>query len=618
MRSSQLLARLSVDLLLWFCAPAAFLLLYVQHFAAPAAAVLPHLLVVAVLLLGLAVTRMAMARLIPHEAGARWASAVVISMLLGTMLAYYALVLVGLQSWGRVISWELIASYAPQAGQLADAIGISVPLSAGALVLAYAGLLAGTWLYLRRMDWAGPCARGLSPAVLGVLVFAGYVICAMQAEAFAASPRTRQFEPLSLTFFPGDARHHLRGSSIDELSSRNADRLEEMARVDYAGTPAKPGRKNLVLFVVDALRPDHMGVYGYARDTTPNLSRLARTAIAGKPSVMHATCGDSSCGLLSLASSKFVHEFSRRPFTLQQALQRNGYRVHMLLSGDHVNFYKLREVYGEVDSYFDGSAAERHYMNDDRMLTEQLAALPAWDGVPVMIQFHLMSVHILGKRHAPSDAYAPSGSYAFSLKRERERAVNYYDNGVAQADAMIHALLQTLERKGYLQDTVVAVTADHGESLGEHGLYAHANSVREELLRIPFLLFAYGYRPAPAAVERPAHGSQVDIAPTLLAEMDLPIPRTWSGAALQRGPAARTFDYFQQQREVGLVDRRDPASVWKYWIDSQTGTEYAFNLTADPNERANAIASVALDLKREWRLQVISGVSVAPGESLTE
>ena len=190
---------------------------------------------------------------------------------------------------------------------------------------------------------------------------------------------------------------------------------------------------------------------------------------------------------------------------------------------------------------------------------------PRGTGDPVMIQFHLMSAHLLGSRDPATAKYTPAASYLFLASRgdavdgrPSEQATNYYDNGVLQADAVIREILDALERKGYLQNSVVAITADHGEGLGEHGLYQHANSVHEEVLRIPFILLSYGYRATGAFDGRVA--SQVDIAPTLLAEAGIPLPATWKGRPLQQ-PAARDFLYFQERWEAGVFDLRDPGNL---------------------------------------------------------
>jgi glucan phosphoethanolaminetransferase (alkaline phosphatase superfamily) len=609
------LSGLAMDVVAWHCMPAAFLFAYVDRNLLPADAVGPHLRVVWLVLLGLALFRMVVSLSGISAAAARVVTSLTAAALLALMLSYYVVVLVGLQSWGRVVSWDLITSYGEQVLRLSDTLGIPLPVAVGVAALGYLALLLAVWAYLGHFDWTAFLRRTLSARLFALLLFAGSMVWAIELYGFVAGPPTQQFEPVSLTFNPNEGAWDVQGHAIDGLKVASLDAAEDGARKRYVpGSSAD--RKNVVLIVVDALRPDHMGVYGYGRDTTPNLDRLEKAGMLRKAASVRASCGSSFCGLLSISSSRFLHQFSERAITLQEALKRHGYRIHMILSGNHALFYGLRKAYGEVDTYFDAQE-KRHekrtieYMNDDRLVLERLSRFPSWDGDPVMIQFHLMSAHPLGGRDGGMAKYAPAANYSLVVNRDprtdgrpSERAINYYDNGVLQADAMIRGILETLERKGYLENTVVAITADHGEALGEHGLFQHANSVREEVLRIPFVLLSYGYRPA-KSLEGHKLASQIDIAPTLLAELGMPRPDTWQGAPLQQR-VSRDFLYFQEMWEVGLFDLRDSDNLWKYWTNIKTGEEYAFNLTIDPRERLNGIGKASPEQKRDWRLQLLA------------
>lgn len=150
-----------------------------------------------------------------------------------------------------------------------------------------------------------------------------------------------------------------------------------------------------------------------------------------------------------------------------------------------------------------------------------------------------------------------------------ETAENFYDNGVLDADAVINHLLTLLQPKGYLQNSLVVIKADHGESLCEHGVFTHTNSVREEVLNVPLILIPFGYETAAAA---PVHHypAQVDILPTVLGELGLPVPRTWIGRDLNSAEGL-PLTYFEEHAFAGLIDHRDATHVWKYWIDRQNG-----------------------------------------------
>lgn len=605
----MLLRGLAMDVLAWHCMPAAFLFVYLDRHFLPADAVGPHLRVVWWLLLGLALFRLVVSLSGISAAAARVATSLAASALLALMLSYYVVVLIGLQSWGQVVSWDLITSYGGQVLRLSDALGIPLAVAIGVPALGYLALLFAVWAYHGYLDWTPFLRRAVSAPLFALLLLAGSMVWVIELYSFMAGPPTRESEPVSLTFYPNEGAWDVQGHAVDSLKAVKLDAAENAARNAYVpGSSAD--RKNVVLIVVDALRADHMGIYGYGRDTTPNLDRLEKAGMLRKAASVRASCSSSFCGLLSISSSRFLHQFSERAITLQEALKRHGYRIHMILSGNHALFYGLRKAYGEVDTYFDAHQ-KRTYMNDDRLVLERLSSFPSWDGQPVMIQFHLMSAHPLGGRDSRMAKYAPAANYAFVVNRDpqtdgrpSERAINYYDNGVLQADAMIRGILEILERKGYLENAIVAITADHGEALGEHGLFQHANSVREEVLRIPLLLLSYGYRPT-NPLEGHKLASQIDIAPTLLAELGMPRPDTWQGAPLQQG-VSRDFLYFQELWEVGLFDLRDPGNLWKYWTNIKTGEEYAFNLTLDPRERVNAIGKTSWELKRDWRLQLLA------------
>lgn len=602
-----LIWRLVLDMGFWFLAPVAFLAVYVLHDGAPATSVVPHLRLVLVAFVALTLLRLLFARLISHGAMRRAAASVALSAALAPMLGYYALVLVGMQSWGRVVSWELIESYAPQALQLADALGVGATLAIGIVVVVGVMLFAAVWFYLRRFDWTPDFVRQAPRLAVPALLVLGSALCTRQVLDFIWYPPAARSEPLSLTFFPMEGSWRFHGHAVDRLSAARQDAREDEARAAYVADAARAGR-NLVIIVVDALRADHMGVFGYARDTTPTLSRLERAGLVRKAASMRSSCASSTCGLLSLSSSKFVHQFSARPILLHEVLRRHGYRAHMILSGDHGSFYGLREAYGALDSYYDGQSARMlSYMNDDQLVLDRLAAFPQWDGAPVMLQLHLMSAHILGR----GGKTPPAGLFPPAPGDRSAAIVDNYDFGVRRADAAIGEILRLLQDKGYLSNALVAVTADHGEALGEHGLLNHTNSVREEVLKIPFMLISYGAARLPP-IDRTAFSAQVDIAPTLLSELGFARPSTWVGEPLQQG-ISRRFSFFQQQDYVGLFDHRDPAEVWKYWINTRSGEEFVFNLRLDPHEHTNVLGEIAPARLGEWRVRALPGASLHTG-----
>jgi glucan phosphoethanolaminetransferase (alkaline phosphatase superfamily) len=615
MEVRRIAARVGIDAALWYCIPTFFLLIYVWGYSQPTSALVPHFYVVALPLGALFLARLVIARVAGSSTLTRVASTALTSTLLSMIVTYYALVLIGLESWGGVVTWNVIPVFFQQAPEVADALSIPSVLLACAPLLVYAGIVAASWSWSApKFDWAPPLAGAISSWTLATLIVAGSAIVTVGIYQFSLNPWARLGEPLSLTLFRSGRGQDLEGVSVNPLRATDLDRREEAARKAYS--PAPGAHRNLIVIVVDALRPDHMGIYGYSRDTTPHLARIASEHPTQIVHGVHASCGATACGMTSLFSSKFPQDFSFHPITLQESLRRNGYRVHQVLSGDQTYFYSLREFYGKVDSFYDGNLAHGYSVNDDRLVTDHLATLPDWDGSPTMFQFHLMSAHILRAGDGLSGKFQPAARYVFHDSRDTgavdhvvPSATNFYDNGVLDADGIVATLLQTLQHKGYLSDALVVLTADHGEALGEHGLFHHANSVHEELLRIPLLLISYGYQPSfPAKL--PALPSQVDIAPTILTELGLPRPRTWEGSALQE-PREPGLSYFEQYSYIGLIDRRDPRHEWKYWLDRHSDQDRAFDLATDPHESRDVYATVPAELRKDWRTRVLSPAPVA-------
>ena len=304
--------------------------------------------------------------------------------------------------------------------------------------------------------------------------------------------------------------------------------------------------------------------------------------------------------------------------TLHEVLKKHGYRVHLVFGGDHINFYGIDKIYGPVDSYFDGASQRGRYVNDDRLVIDRLAGFPRWDSKPTMFQFHLMSAHALGERFADTPEFGPGVSYAgvrrgASAEETQLLATNHYDRGVLQADAVISKLLYQLHERGYLDDAVVVITGDHGESLGERGRYSHAHSVWEESLRVPLIVLTFGKARRGSLTARRLI-SQVDVAPSVLHMLGLPQPTTWRGVPIQV-EKARRYIHFQQGQAIGLVDTTSAGGLLKHWVDAHSGEQHTFNLSIDPGEKVDVTDKVPAVLRQQWREELVKHSGALPADA---
>jgi arylsulfatase A-like enzyme len=121
---------------------------------------------------------------------------------------------------------------------------------------------------------------------------------------------------------------------------------------------------------------------------------------------------------------------------------------------------------------------------------------------------------------------------------------------------------------------------------------------------VPFVLLAFG-RAEPGPFGASAVASHVDIAPTLLRGLDMPLPPSWEGQPLQDAAHARIV-YFQQGPNIGLVDSRVPGKLYKHWLNIDDRELFTFDLFQDPGEKQVSSAAVADPLRQEWQRLLLS------------
>jgi choline-sulfatase len=275
------------------------------------------------------------------------------------------------------------------------------------------------------------------------------------------------------------------------------------------GGERSAGGANLLLVTLDTVRADHVGCYGYALAETPALDRLAREGVrfahAAAAAPLTLTSHTSILtGLLPLhhgVRNNGAAGLAAGTPTLATRLAAAGYRTGAFVAAfvlDHrFGLAPGFEVYDdEVNRDPNAGWVLEAERSGDQVVDRALAWLGRDDGRPFFLWVHLYDAH------AP---YRPP-----SPQRERHPG-RPYDGAIAFDDAQVGRLLSEIDRRGWRERTVVAVTADHGESLGEHGEATHGLLLYEPDLAVPLVLRAPGL--APRVVRTPV--GLVDLAPTL-------------------------------------------------------------------------------------------------------
>ena len=591
------------EAIFWLILPSLFVAFYIVKYGFDLQSGVTHIEIITFCSLAIIFFKILLFQSLKSNRDAVFLASIMYGVFFYLLIIYYALVVISLASWGKVITSELLISYIISAKQFLLSIEISFTLVIALLIVSFILITTLCYVVLRRffiIDYPLKRPTNINEKLVSVLIFILFLLSYHVLITRILSPDLSSHEPINLTLYSGknflDSRFYPRSIPYNRDYNIN----EESAKSEYKPNQ-EAKKKNIILIFVDALRLKNLQVYGYNRKTTPYLNHLYETGQLKAVKQAYASCPETSCALSSFLASRYPHQLPKDPFTFVDVLKKHGYKTVMILGGDHTNFYGIRDLYGDVNEYYDGSMEKKYFFNDDALITNKATDLPIWDKQPTFLQFHLMSAHTLGKHHEEFKRFTPSKSYA-ALKQGPINLsyINHYDNGVLQADTYIKELLHILEEKKYLEDSVVIITADHGELLGEHGFYTHANNVWEELLHIPLLVINQNNQ---HIVNLPDDKlvSQVDVAPEILNALNMPVPKSWAGGRLKT-KLTDNYIYFRWPPRSGLYDQSTAGETWKYWQNYNTGEEYIFNISQDPKEENNLVWDSKLQAKKKiWR-----------------
>ncbi|MCC6763060.1 MAG: sulfatase [Deltaproteobacteria bacterium] len=339
------------------------------------------------------------------------------------------------------------------------------------------------------------------------------------------------------------------------------------ARPHDARPAAPSGAPNVVLVSIDTLRPDHLGCYGYARDTSPTIDALAAAGARFTTVVSPTSWTLPAHVSLLTALPPEIHGVSEDRFrlgpsvvTLAQVLQRQGYATAGFVSGPYLDAgYGFARGFDHYDDYsaVRVAAAKTHsghtspalYAAVTGWLADRKAAAPAR---PFFVFLHMWDAHYDFNPPPPYDTlFDPgyrgrvtgddfeTGTQVHSGMDPRDLAhvVALYDGEIRFTDEWLGRILAEVERAAPRGDTLVIVTSDHGEEFFEHGRKGHHKALFDESIRVP-LVVRYPPRVA-AGTTVDAQVRLVDVAPTLLALAGLPTPPGFGAGALAADYAGR-------------------------------------------------------------------------------
>lgn len=435
---------------------------------------------------------------------------------------------------------------------------------------------------------------------------------------------------------------------IGGLAQNGWERLAEKRMIGELPAAAQ-GSPNILLIILDTVRASSLSLYGYSRPTSPALEEFAKRGVAFDLAISASSWTLPSHS--TLFTGRWPHELTANwrasldgtYSTLAEVMAEHGY----LTSGFVANrFYASRESglargfqhYDDV-RYSAGrvmfSSALGRFIIDRTPLPRWVgfhdsvgrkraidvnAELLDWldntrgSGRPFFAFLNYFDAHnpyaapapfdtLFDRQRFPSHPHMNSDSVLAPADMASETAA--YDEAVAALDHQIGLLLAQLERKGTLENTIVVITSDHGEELGEHGALRHGKNLYMQVLHVPLVIAFDGRVPSGARVSRPV--SLRDVPATLIDLAHVSNQSARSAPALA-GRSLSTFWTDSSARAQGAdtilseVRRRpnrplreptskgDLASIvddYQHLIRGGDGVLEMYEINADPDEKRN-------------------------------
>lgn len=292
-------------------------------------------------------------------------------------------------------------------------------------------------------------------------------------------------------------------------------------------SPSRP--PNVVLITLDTTRADRMGFLGSQRGLTPNLDGLARESVCFTRAYSQAPLTPvSHAVILTGTYPQFnqVNDFGKPlredlPY-LPDLLRKRGYAT-----GAFIGSLILDPLDGTAPGFdrgfdvYDAGFHLRRHGTDRYKSVERRAAVVVDSALGWLSQLANPPFFLWIHLYDPHDPYDPPAPF-----KERY-AAQPYDGEIAYADSALGKLFAELRRHGLFDETLITVVADHGESLGAHGENTHGIFLYDETLHVPLCIKLPLNRSAGKRVETRVR--LVDVAPTLLEEAGIKIPKEMQG-----------------------------------------------------------------------------------------
>ena len=363
-------------------------------------------------------------------------------------------------------------------------------------------------------------------------------------------------------------------------------------------------RPNIILITIDTLRAANLHYHGYPRKTTPFLDRLSRRGLNFKWAF--STGAQTRTSMPAVFVGRYYSEVSRSKgdwatiypdnLTLAERLRAAGYQTIGIPSHNYFNpSYGLHQGFEEWDfsvvSHFRQESKQRDGSKEHRGTSYHITGSAVSDAAikwidrrgggttkPFFMWLHYFDPHHIYRDHPQID---------FRAQRDQpHKPIDLYDEEIRYTDGQIERFFKALELSPYSQNTYVMIHSDHGEGFGEHGYQYHGQSLFNDQVHVPLLLF--GPQLPAQLVTTPV--SLIDVMPTLLELAQVsalpPEPRGTSLLKFAYQPSAEHHPIIiEMLKDSTHSSRRSIVDwPWKLHYSRDYNRFRFFNLRKDPLE----------------------------------
>jgi arylsulfatase A-like enzyme len=365
---------------------------------------------------------------------------------------------------------------------------------------------------------------------------------------------------------------------------------------------------NIILISIDTLRADHLGCYGYSKNTTPNIDKFSRDSVLFENTIAQAPSTEPAHASIftSLIPSHHGAFYSdkkpipQKTVTMAEILKGDGYKTISFNGGGQVaaefGFDQGFDLYSSFPGRID---------HLDKVFIGKVEAVMDWiknnPNEKFFAFLHTFEVH---HPYTPEKEYlrmfdsSYSGALGGHISREllaninegrlemsaedKQHIINAYDGEIFSMDKAFGVLVDFLKKEGLYENTLIIFTSDHGEEFGEHGRMGwHGHALYDEQLKVPLIIKLMNSRYASTIIGEQTRS--LDILPTVLDVLNIPALECFEGVSL--------FSRFKKRNRTALfaVSQQDtsgqthPTSIrtnkWKLY------DEKLYNLESDPLEQ---------------------------------